>query len=97
MILDTAKECKELWIKEIEIMKPDLIVCGGTYNFIKGPLRLTDIQLGTGGRFAKLFDRNCIIIDMNHPAYRISPVLFYAFFKDCILEIRNKHQLLTLR
>ncbi len=87
-----AKENIDLWTEEIRIMAPHLVVCGGTYTYITKPLGLIDQLLQVGRRYA-VYDfggHQCVLLDMYHPAYRVSGVLLYAFFKDCILELRTK-------
>lgn len=87
-----AKEDVDLWTEEIRIMAPHLVICGGTYTYIKKPLGLIDKQLQVGSRYA-VYDfggHQCVLLHMLHPAYRISGALLYAFFKDCIVELRSK-------
>ena len=85
-----ANDDVDLWTEEIRIMAPHLVVCGGTYWYIKQPLGLLDKRLQVGSTYA-IYDFNgheCVLLDMFHPEYRISCVLHYSFFKDCILELR---------
>ncbi len=87
-----ANDDIELWSEEIRIMAPHLVVCGGTYHFINQPLGIIDRLLQVG-RWYAIYDFNgheCVLLDMHHPAYRVSGVLHYSFFKDCVLELRTK-------
>ncbi|MCH8011026.1 MAG: hypothetical protein IIA61_03605 [Candidatus Marinimicrobia bacterium] len=91
-ILTVAREDIDLWTEEIRIMAPHIVICGGIYGYIKKPLGLFDKLLQAGGRYAiHNFDgHQCILLDMHHPAYRVSVALMFAFFKDCIEELRFK-------
>ena len=94
-IIISAKDDKDLWSEEIRIMAPDLVVCGGTYNFIKGLLKLSKQNIQAGSEYATHYfgGHKCLLLSMYHPAYHISPTLHYAFFKDCIEELRNEKRL----
>lgn len=87
---------KKLWTEEIRIMAPDLVICGGTYGYIKDLLSFSEVDLPIQSGWYKYYavknlgTHQCTFLDFYHPAYRISPALLYAFFKDCVQELRNK-------
>ena len=80
----------DLWTEEIRIMAPHIVVCGGTFFYIEKPLGLEPRPLQVGGRYAKhkINGHECVLVDVPHPAYRVSGVLHYSYFKDCIQELR---------
>lgn len=79
-IKEHARLNKVLWMKEIEIMNPDIVICGGTFSIIQEILGFEVTECDSGANIGKYEDR--IFIDFNHPMYRISPKLFYAYFKE---------------
>ncbi|EIM08439.1 hypothetical protein A1A1_00943 [Planococcus antarcticus DSM 14505] len=79
-IKEHARFNKALWMKEIEIMNPDIVICGGTFSIIQEILGFDVTEFDSGANIGKYEDR--LFIDFNHPMYRISPKLFYAYFKE---------------
>jgi hypothetical protein len=71
---------KELWTKEIEIIKPDVVICGGTFGIAQEVLEFEAISCGSGALYGKSL--NTIFIGFYHPVYRISPKVLYAYFKE---------------
>ncbi|WP_078543531.1 hypothetical protein [Litchfieldia alkalitelluris] len=84
-IMTHAKEQLDLWTQEIEIMKPDLVICGGTYSIVAELLALQNQVSPAGTNYGKAL--NTTFIDFYHPAYRISPKVLYAYFKETIHSI----------
>lgn len=93
-ILDYAKSDKELIQKEIELLTPDIIVCGGTYNiaaevglFGQKSREICDFAGTRGMRKAYLyrcdigkFHKDVVVIDMWHPTCSIG----YKSFDEAI-------------
>lgn len=76
IIREHAKREVDLWRQELEIMEPDLVICGNTYHDVVGNLELTKVQLlnhnGTP-YFYSLWNfgaHKTIILDFWHPARR---------------------------
>ncbi|WP_108668948.1 hypothetical protein [Peribacillus acanthi] len=59
----------ELWMKEIEIIKPDVIICGGTFSIVQEILGFESTKCGSGALFGKALDT--LFVDFYHPMYRI--------------------------
>lgn len=74
-IKEHALRHQSLWKKELEIMNPDLIICGGTYGLVIKGLQLQNEPLIKIGRkqycFARWFrEGHCsIVLRFLHPAY----------------------------
>lgn len=47
-IREHARKNKELWVKEIEIIEPDVIICGGTFPIIQEILGFEATTCGSG-------------------------------------------------
>ena len=71
-----AKRDKNLWQRELEIMNPDLVLCGGTYRHIADNLKLEKYFLHkdeTKTYFYSVFNINghrSVILDFWHPNNR---------------------------
>lgn len=81
-----ARETKELWTKEITIINPDFVICGGTFPLVKQILDMNAYTAGSGAKAAT--GLNTTFVDFFHPAYRISPKIMYAYFKETITYIK---------
>ncbi len=74
----SAVQEKALWQKEIEIMNPDLIICGGTYWDVRDNLGPPEHELATiNGQpyYYSLYEvqyreHGHVILDFWHPAIR---------------------------
>lgn len=75
-----ALDTKDLWIEEIKIMNPDVVVCGGTFTIVQEILGFTPAVTSSGTRMGQAL--GTIFIDFYHPRYRISPKVLYAYFKE---------------
>jgi hypothetical protein len=80
-IRESAIENRELIIKELEIINPDLFVCGGNFDIV---CELLDIKFSyskSGARIAKFKEK--LLIEFLHPGfYMLSPKIMYAYFKE---------------
>jgi hypothetical protein len=71
-----ARKDFALWRRELEIMKPDLIICGNTYRDVADNLKLDKVKLLTRHKtpyYYSLWDFNTqktIILDFWHPNHR---------------------------
>lgn len=79
---------KELWMKEIEIIRPDVIICGGTFPIIQEILGFEIFTCDSGAKVGKYMD--ILYVEMYHPMYRISPKMFYAYFKETMIALGFK-------
>lgn len=84
-IKEHAEKNKELWMKEIEIIHPDVVVCGGTFSIIQEILGFEATPCGSGVLTGKAL--NTLFIDFYHPMYRISPKVLYAYFKETMQSL----------
>ncbi|MFA4839722.1 MAG: hypothetical protein WC703_09630 [Candidatus Neomarinimicrobiota bacterium] len=89
VILEYAQRTSSLWMEEIKIMAPDIVLCAGTYPAIEDILKLpTNQWLDSGVRYgeSELLPK-ILFIDFYHPAYRISPYVMYAYLKETFREL----------
>ncbi len=78
------------WFEEISIIRPDIVVCAGTYSIAKEVLGSRIHSMGvckSGAEYLILNDR--ILIDFPHPTYRTSDKSMFAYFKETIRAIRS--------
>ena len=73
-----ALKQKDLWTEEIKIMKPDVVICGGTFSIVKEILGFDEITCSSGADTGRALDT--LFVDFYHPQYRISPKVLYAYF-----------------
>lgn len=71
---------RELWTTEIEIIRPDFVICGGTFGIVQEVLGFEPSISPSGACTGKAL--NTLFIDFYHPQYRISPKVLYAYFKE---------------
>ena len=75
-IRDHAVQDKSLWQRELEIMNPDLIICGGTYGHVTRVLELQSYPLYEDNsrkyRYSTIDinSKQCIVLDFWHPNNR---------------------------
>lgn len=81
-----AMDNKELWTSEIEIIRPDIVVCGGTFPIVQEILGFENKQCASGANFGQAIGTK--FLDFYHPMYRISPKVLYAYFKETMTDIR---------
>lgn len=82
-----AERDKDLWIREIEIMGPDVIFCGGTFDIVQDILSFK-IQKGPSGADYGQYGET-VFVDFAHPMYRISPKIYYAYFIETMRELER--------
>lgn len=80
-----ALDEKDLWTKEIEIVKPDVVICGGTFHIVRDILGFDCKTCGSGASIGQALGTK--FIDLYHPMYRISPKLLYAYFKETMVSL----------
>lgn len=92
VIQKCAEDTFDLWKQELEIMNPDLILCGGTYWIISGLLRLNRQQTASGPWYShwQHNDRRTLIASFYHPSYRGRSAMLYAFLKEALVELRER-------
>jgi len=82
-IREHALENRELIHKEIEIINPDLMVCGGNFDIVCELLDIPFTVSNSGARIAKY--KGKLLLDFLHPGYyMLSPKIMYAYFKEAI-------------
>lgn len=95
-IREAARKDWDFICREIAIIDPKIIICGGTFNFFRELCSEWEIrELGNGGNRAYKFgDR--VVIDFVHPSYRVrSDMKFYylcAIYQK-VLNILHKQGL----
>ncbi|PIC86116.1 hypothetical protein CSV72_09880 [Sporosarcina sp. P20a] len=71
---------KELWIKEIELINPDIVLCCGTFSIVREILDFQTEVCESGALYGDAFGTR--FVEFTHPMYRISPKINYAYFKE---------------
>ncbi|MEN6348268.1 MAG: hypothetical protein ABFD08_02575 [Syntrophomonas sp.] len=78
---------KELWIKEIKIMNPDVVMCGGTFSIVHEILEFKKDVSPSGAEYGKAL--GTVFVDFPHPMYQISPKIYYAYFAESMRELKR--------
>ena len=61
----------DLLIEEIDLLEPELVVCGGTYDFLKGASTNVSERIGTTGARYMIIPRcDSVFLDFPHPSIR---------------------------
>lgn len=88
-LVDAVTSYYPLVKEEIDLINPQIIVCGGTFDYIlpmyfssKKDRNATVHRLSSGARY--FIDRNRIYLDFDHPGSRTSPKILFAYFKETI-------------
>jgi hypothetical protein len=76
---------KDLWTREIEIIQPDVVVCGGTFPIVQEILKFDCQKCRSGGYYGKAL--NATFIGFCHPQYRVSPKILYSYFKETMQSL----------
>lgn len=66
--------------KELDIIDPELVICCGTYPFIKKAYSVCDKTLPSGARY--FIKDSKIFLEMCHPANRLRYSMLFAYFKE---------------
>jgi hypothetical protein len=93
-----ASKEKDLWQREIEIMNPDLLICGGTYSDVQENLGLPKYELAKisgqphyySVHEAQYREHGHVILDFWHPAIRKSRDDILRHLETLINELRAK-------
>lgn len=92
---DIEKEAiknRDEWLEEISIIKPHLIICGGTYNIVKKALDIKNEDCNICGSGAEYFTHfGTAFLDFVHPAYQVSDKLMFAYFKETYYCLRKEY------
>ena len=90
-ITDYVRNNHEILRKQIELYNPDIIICGGTKNWIKSIYpEVEEFQVTLNGvKYAKV--GNKLFICFYHPAYRRSKKMLYVKFVNALNEIIKKN------
>lgn len=78
---------KELWIQEVKIMNPDVVMCGGTFSIVQEILEFSKEVSPSGAEFGKAL--GTVFVDFPHPMYQISPKIYYAYFAETMRELKR--------
>lgn len=83
-----AARDKELILEQLEIINPDIVICGGTFHLIKDILISSSEQLDKDKRCYRINNR--IWIDFCHPSARFRHDMMYYtltnLFHNCLAE-----------
>jgi len=96
VIREHAKREVDLWRQELEIMRPDLVICGNTYRDVTDNLRLPKIWLLTHKKthfFYSLWDlgaHKTIILKFWHPARRGNRAETLKLLEQLIDKVQEK-------
>lgn len=85
VIKNHALTNKDIWTSEIEIIKPDVVICGGTFPIIQEILEFDSLKCGAGALYGKAL--NTTFIGFYHPQYRVSPKILYSYFKETMQSL----------
>lgn len=73
---------------EISLIKPNLIICGGTFTYIKDQYDVKPETLPNGRRFFTFDD--CIYLEYWHPSARFGYEKHFERFKETYTELCNR-------
>jgi hypothetical protein len=74
---------QDLIKKEIEILEPRLVVCGGTFEYAKIINQIAQKETHTLSTGTKYFvNKSAYFIEFVHPAIRIETRIIFAYFKE---------------
>ncbi|MEO3947886.1 hypothetical protein [Gorillibacterium sp. CAU 1737] len=77
---------KALLLQELEIIAPDLVICGGTFDVICEVLGVPYTHSDSGARVARY--PNMLLVEFLHPGfYMLSPKILYAYFKEVMTHL----------
>jgi len=87
-----AEKYRDLWQNELEIMDPEIILCGGTFEILAELLGLKPRKTRTGLRYAQweLNGHRVLLVGCNHPASRESKKQQYNELRKALLELHKK-------
>jgi len=91
-IRESAAKSVSLWKAELEVMRPDMVVCCGTFRIVTGLLGLRIGQTKAGPRHSVWRHEvgDSLLLQMYHPASRFRKDMLYAFLKEALVELREK-------
>jgi len=96
VISEHAKREVNLWQQELEIMAPDLVICGNTYHDVTDNLKLPKTRLLTYKETPYFYSlwhlgaRRTIILDFWHPARRGNRAETLKLLKQLIDKVQEK-------
>jgi hypothetical protein len=90
-VMRVALETKDLWTQELTIMKPDLVVCGGTFN-IAHQLLAPGRQAAIAPSGARFLDHEGIrYLDFSHPArIRIEKPMLFSYLRTALGDVAKR-------
>ena len=81
----------KLIIDEIDIISPNLVICGGTFDFAKKIWKIEDSDvciLPTGARY--FLKNNLIFLEFVHPMwYNVNRKILFAYAKEVFLDVKH--------
>ena len=91
-IRESAAKTVSLWTAELEIMRPGMLLCCGTFRIVTGLLGLQTSQTDAGPRYAvwRRAGGDSLLLQMYHPASRFRKDMLYAFLKEVLVELHEK-------
>lgn len=91
-VYEEAERSFDLWTKQMSILKPDIILCGGTYKIVSYLYRDKEVvpdkalrETPNGLPYLKHDDS--VYIDFFHPLARIRQAAEYAYLKEGLKQI----------
>ena len=94
IIEEAADRSKDLWIEELRLMDPDVVVCGGTFWHVSPRLGLGDPRTApAGSRYGVWREhlRNRVVVESTHPAnWTVGRDLALARLRDVVRCARTE-------
>ena len=87
-----AEDCKELLEEEIEdIIKPELVICGGTFEFAKIICGIKNSEVKVFGTGTEYFIHNNILyLQFVHPGwFSVNRKILFSYAKSVFAEVRK--------
>ena len=97
-VLEAAKAYQELIKEELQIIKPKVVVCCGTYEYAKELLfkgkSIKTPLLECGAEYFLHTDgdgHKFVVVDFVHPSCRVKKQVTYAYAKDVFQELKKRN------
>lgn len=101
---DAVNNYYDLISKEINLIDPKIIICGGTFDYIlpyyfkdKKERKSAIKTLSSGCKYFVISEegKNRIFLDFKHPGCRIDHKILFAYFKETYKDVLEKYNELT--
>lgn len=83
---------KNIFLEQLELYNPDVIICGNTFKYIKDDLNLTDYQTikYPNSNLCVYFNDDKIYLDAYHPCARIKKQFYVDDIINAVLTWKNR-------